>query len=346
MLSNIQIIKRHVEDEANSPFIYGSLENAEQNLKKLILLQRFRMISPQYFAEQVAQVEDFVEELFNKSITAEAVNNTIKSKEVTDWLDSVTLSIDALQPNIENLTTLVNDAYVNDYSVKISCIRTNNLIRARVKSYNGEAFAVDILDVIGNCYTIDDIDIVNALTHKRKYTFDITYGLIECKSRDILDLGNTLLAFATNTSYNFSDISFIAYSDFTNMNSEVTFDAVDSYTLDSVNDWLLADRLNKTDKNTITIYVEIQKKDEVETQLFITNKNVIQFKFIVDTSTVELDKYSDELIQRLNIHTDDGDFGEIYFNYEIGTAQFQSGDELNLPFDIIKSKFNISTKGV
>ena len=325
----------------NSPFVQGTAQSCIDNLRKLILLKQFSIISSDYYDYQSEYVENALEELYNCDLSRDTVDLGIKYEEKSaDWMDSLVVQKGTNLQTINNITKIVNDAYISNKVVKLFGIHTSEMIHARVRSYNGEAFAIDVLDSNNKMYTISNNSLVSEIMRGRKFTFDTTYGLLSIDCDSIVDLADVLFAMLQNKPHKLRyKISFLAYSDIINMNKDVSYETVDIYNITGITEWLRQDNLDLQGPSGVIIFMEVMHDDISDISLLIVNRNTSEIEFVVDKAQVQLDKFSSNTVQRLSVRTDENIIGELILPYEIGDELVQEGTYLSYPFDIIENNF-------
>lgn len=341
-MTDTDLLKRLIQDMTNSVFVQGTAQSCVNNLKKLILLKRFSIISSKYYEYQTEFVESALEELYNCTINRHTVELNIKYEPKSeDWTDSLVVHKGTNLQTINQLNEIVNDAYISNRTVKLFGIHTNEMIHARVRSYNGEAFAIDVLDNENNMYTISNSNLVNEIMRGRKFTFDTTYGFISVDCDNIVDIADVLFALLQNKTHKLRyKVSFMAYSDIINMNKDISYETVDIYSVTSITEWLRRDNLDLLGPNGVLLFMEVIENDTSSISILIVNRNTSEIELIVDSVKVQLDKFSSNTIQRLTVHTDENVMGELIIPYEIGDALVAENTYLSYPFDIIEDKFN------
>lgn len=341
MVTDTNLLKRLIQDMASSPFVQGTAQSCVDNLKKLILLKKFAVISDLYYDAQLSFVENALLELYNCELDRNTVELNIDTESKSaDWLDSLTVYKGTNLAIIKNITNLVNNAYITNKSVKLFGIHVNETIHARVRSYNGEAFAIDLLDSEDNMYTITNPGLVSEIMRGRRFTFDTTYGLISIDCESIVDIANVLFAILQNKTHKLRyKVNFMAYSDIINMNKDISYDSIDIYNITGITEWLRHDNLDLQGPNGVVLFLEITAGTNTELSLLIVNRNTSEIELIVDDVKVQLDKYSSNLVQRLFVHTDENINGEIIVPYEIGEELIENGKYISFPFDIIEDNF-------
>lgn len=341
MTSDTNLLKRLIQDMTNSPFVQGTAQNCIDNLRKLILLKRFAIISNEYYNYQTEYVENALDELYNCHENRDTVELGIRCEErSTDWADSLTVRKDTSLATINNISKIVNDAYIENKTVKLFGIHTNEMIHARVRSYNGEAFAVDLLDSCNSVYTISNNCLVSEIMRGRKFTFDTTYGLLSIDCDSTVDLADVLFNALQNKPHKLRyKLNFLAYSDIINMNKDVSYETVDIYNITDITEWLRQANLGLQGPNGVIIFIEVIQGDTSDISLLIVNRNTSEIEFIVDSTKVQLDKLTANTVQRLSVHTDENISGEIVLPYEIGDELVPEGTYLSYPFDIIEDNF-------
>lgn len=341
-MTDNDLLKRLIQDMISSVFVQGTAQSCVNNLKKLILLKKFAIISNKYYEYQMEFVENALEELYNCSINRQTVELGIKYElKSDDWTDSLVVHKGTNLQTINQLNEIVNDAYIANKQVKLFGIHTNEMIHARVRSYNGEAFAIDILDNENNMYTISNSALISEIMRGRKFTFDTTYGFISIDCESITDIADVLFALLQNNTHKLRyKVNFMAYSDIINMNKDVSYETVDIYNITSVTEWLRRDNLDLLGPNGVLLFMEVIENDTENISILVINRNTSEIELIVDDVKVQLDKFSSNTVQRLTVHTDENVVGELVVPYEIGDSLVDIGTYLSYPFDIIEDNFN------
>lgn len=339
-MTDMTLLKRLVEDMLSSKFVYGSIESCIDSLKKLELLLRFGVISENYYEYHNDIIKAALEELYNLQTDASSLSLNIHSEAKSDdWQDSVTVSKGTNLEIIDKLTTIVNEAYMSNKSVRLFNINTNEMIHARIRSFNGVAFAIDLLDTENNMYVVSDYELVAEIVRGRKFTFDITYGFITIDSSDTFDIANIIFTLLSNNNHNIlHKLNFMAYSDIANMNKSLSYDEVDIYSVTDITEYLHSDKLISNIYDEVLLFIEVVGTDSQDTSVLLLNRNTCNLEFVVDSSIVQLDKYSSNTVQRVFVRTSENIKGELIVPYEIGSDTIQTGTYLSYPFDIIKDK--------
>lgn len=348
MTSNMELLRRLIKSMSDSPFVQGTAKNCADSLLKLLLLKRFGIISDDYYDYQIEAVNIALEELYNCKISNNNLENAnLKIEVATDWQDSLSVSKDMSHIMIENISKVVKDAYVENKTVKLFGIHTNELLHARVRSYNGEAYAIDLLDTENNLYTISDSVIVNEIVQKRKFTFDNTYGFISSTCDSPVELSDVLLAVLQNKKHRaIYKLRFMAYNDIFSMSREIAYDNVDIYNIKDITEWLRKDSLSLNSLSNIVVYMEVVNGEETQAHLLIINRNTSKIGLTVKNVVIQLDKFSERIIQRLKICNNDNIAGELILPYEDENSLVAEETYLFLSFDIIADKFNWSKEEV
>lgn len=341
MVTDTDLLKRLIQDMANSPFVQGTAQSCINNLKKLILLKRFGIISRDYYDFQTENVESALEELYNCELNRTTVDLNIKHEEKSeDWTDSLVVRKGTNLETINNITEIVNDAYISNKQVRLFGIHTNEMIHARVRSYNGEAFAIDLLDTENNMYTISNAGLVSEIMRGRRFTFDTTYGFISLDCDNVVDLGDVLFTVLHNQPHKLRyRINFMAYSDIINMNKDVSYETVDIYNVTGITEWLRRDNLDLLGPNGVVVFMEVIDGESKDISILVVNRNTSEIELVVDETRLLLDKFSSKTVQRLKVHTDENITGELIVPYEIGDELVKEGTYLSYPFDIIEDNF-------
>lgn len=341
MVPDTDLLKRLIQDMTESLFVQGTAQNCINSLKKLILLKKFAIISEEYYDYHTDCVENALEELYNCNIDRNSVELGINFEPKSeDWMDSLTVRKDTNLATINSITEIVNDAYISNKAVKLFGIHTNEMIHARVRSYNGDAFAIDLLDNEENMYTISDSALVNEIIRGRKFTFDTTYGFISVECDTPIELGDILFALLQNKVHKLRyRLNFMSYSDIINMNKDISYETVDIYNITGITEWLRRDNLDLLGPNNVVVFMEVMNNDVSDISLLVVNRNTSKIELVVDDVKIQLDKFSSNTVQRLIVHTDENITGELVIPYEIGDTIVSEGAYLSYPFDIIEGNF-------
>lgn len=339
-MNDMDLMKRLVRDISQSPFIGGPVAQSEDSIKKLILLKQFGIISESYYQQQHEMVCDALSELYNSDKEVQLDNDKFRiEKKSEDWQDAIFVSKGTSHNIINEMNSIVNDAYSDNKAIKIRGMHTDELLQARIRSYNGDAYALDLLDVEGNQYAVTNTNIISEITQGRKFTFDTTYGFITCCCASSTEFGEILLNLLRGQKYKgLSKLRFMAYSDVLNLQSEVSMNSVDIYNINEVTEWLRKDNLDMYGPDGVIIYIEVEEQEESKIYMLLINRNTSEIEMTVDKSKIELDRYSDGIVQCIDMHTDEGAVGKLIIPYELGNEQVEVGTYLILPFDIIENK--------
>ena len=336
-------LRTMVEDMISSPFISGSVKSITNSIKKLKYLQQFNIISDNYFARQCDIISDTLEELYNVSVDSLDLQDNVKYQQLIDdnsWDDRIYRVKTTLQQALEEILQVVNTAYMNNETVSIRCINTQELIRARLRSYNGEPYALDIVDCDSNLYTIVDTHIIQEIVKGRKVMFDNTYGFVTITAPELIDYGTLLYNLAHNIKSSYKKyINFITYSDLLNMSYDASYDNVDIYTVEETTEWLRITGIeNLSLHNNLAVYIETKSDDTTESKsrIIVIGRAISNIELYVTQTQIVLDKFSNNLLQKVFVHTVNGVDGEVLLPHSLDDEELEIGSCLTLPYDSIK----------
>lgn len=335
-------LRTMVEDMINSPFISGSVSSITTSIKKLKYLQQFNVISDNYFAQQCSIISDALEELYNVNVETLNLQDNTKVQSLADdksWDDNIYRVKTTLQQALEEILQVVNAAYMNNEEVSIRCINTQELIRARLRSYNGKPYALDIVDCKDNLYTITDTQIIQEIVKGRKVMFDNTYGFVTILAPELIDYGTLLYDLAHNSKSSYKKyVNFITYSDLLNMSYDASYDNVDIYTVEETTEWLRTTGIESlSTHNNLAVYIETQAADveEKQSRIIVIGRAISNIELYVTKTQIVLDKFSNNLLQKVFVHTVNGVNGEVLIPHSLDDDELEVGSCLTLPYDSI-----------
>lgn len=335
-------LREQVEEMINSQFITGSVDSIVLSLKKLKYLKQFNVVSDNFYTQQGTIVAEALEELYSVDIAQLDLSDNVKKqalKEDTSWDDKVYQSKTTLQQALEIITQIVNNAYMNNESINIRCISTQELLRARLRSYNGEPYALDIVDCMENQYSITDMQIIQEIIKGRKVMFDTTYGFITITAHEIIDYGSLLFDLTHSLKTSFKKyVNFLSYSDLLNAGCDASYDDVDIYSIVQTTEWLRETVINNQGKRSnLAIYIETTSEDATETNshVVVIGQTISNIELYIDSNVITLDKFSSGLLQRANVHTVSGVHGELVIPYSLDDTELEINSCISFPYDCI-----------
>ena len=372
MVKDTDLLRCYVSSLTESPYIYGTAEDCIKNIAKLKLLKNFGIISDDYYNLHTISVLDALEELYNITDFEQVAKHSLQyikvEEQSEDWQDSLTVYKDRSDINIEKISDIINTAYISNKTIKLFNVHAQELLHARIRSFNGDAYAIDLLDTDNKMYTLTDTTLVSSIVRGRKFMFETTYGFISCEYKELIEFSDILFNMLQNKKFDTKNrLSFLAYSDIFNMPRTVDYDTIDIYALSDATEELK----NLQAMNVVTCIEITDDLSDKELYLFISSKYKSNINFYVDKIDIQLDKYSENLVRQITVRNNDGQLGKLVLPYEIGDDPYEilqhpfciesdennyinvhkigeHGEEklvqLSLPFDTIENRFSFKNK--